>query len=304
MLPKLLPCPRGLVDVYEHYAALENAWPSPSDWAIPPPSEREPDQDPEQLASSSESSSTSSPVAVATAEHLTVATGSDLDVNPHSPETDNSPLKCESKHLEHDNAEDHLVLAQLRDTLPSSAPDQKPPSDPLFEPSAKPKCEPSTQCSSSTSEQAVRDRPEQCPQSSTPPTARTSRFFSVSVSAAGCVRCRRAAAGAAGAGGEGIGEEAEALERATLAGAARVWEERRWAADAISDDDLIMYLRAARSLAAFVGMNDSGRPQDGCHAASMDDTTVKALDAVRSFSSSCSVHSVHLLYTSLQKRSD
>ena len=94
------------------------------------------------------------------------------------------------------------------------------------------------------------------------------------------MRCRCAAA--AGTCGEGAGEEAEAVERATQAGAARVWEERRWAADAISDDDLIMYLRAARSLAAFVGMNDSGRPQDGCHAASMDDTTVKALDAVRS----------------------
>ena len=46
----------------------------------------------------------------------------------------------------------------------------------------------------------------------------------------------------------------------------------------ISDCDLIMYLRAARSMAAFVGMCDGGSPEDGCLAASRDDTTINALE--------------------------
>lgn len=39
-----------------------------------------------------------------------------------------------------------------------------------------------------------------------------------------------------------------------------------------------MYLRAARSMAAFQGLCDGGSPEDGCLAASRDDTTINALD--------------------------
>lgn len=46
------------------------------------------------------------------------------------------------------------------------------------------------------------------------------------------------------------------------------------------DGDLLMYLRAARSMAAFAGMCDGGSPDDGCVAASRDDTTINALDVV------------------------
>lgn len=41
-----------------------------------------------------------------------------------------------------------------------------------------------------------------------------------------------------------------------------------------------MYLRAARSMAAFQGMCDGGSPEDGCMAASRDDTTINAFDVV------------------------
>lgn len=41
-----------------------------------------------------------------------------------------------------------------------------------------------------------------------------------------------------------------------------------------------MYLRAARSMAAFAGMCDGGCPEDGANAASRDDTTINALDVV------------------------
>lgn len=47
------------------------------------------------------------------------------------------------------------------------------------------------------------------------------------------------------------------------------------------DSDLLMYLRAARSMAAFAGMCDGGCPEDGANAASRDDTTINALDVVR-----------------------
>lgn len=46
------------------------------------------------------------------------------------------------------------------------------------------------------------------------------------------------------------------------------------------DSDLIMYLRAARSMAAFAGMCDGGCPEDGANAASRDDTTINALDVL------------------------
>lgn len=135
MLPKLLPRPRGLIDVYEHYAALENAWPSPAAWVIPSPSEREPEQDHEHLASSSELSSTSSPGTLVSAEALTVSTPQDNEVIPNC--ASKSPSKREGDQLEHD-PEDQLVLAQLRDTLPNSAPDPKPSAEAQVDPSAKP----------------------------------------------------------------------------------------------------------------------------------------------------------------------
>ncbi|KAI1301888.1 Arginine-glutamic acid dipeptide repeats protein [Halotydeus destructor] len=54
-------------------------------------------------------------------------------------------------------------------------------------------------------------------------------------------------------------------------------EELRWA-PGVRDCDLMMYLRAARSMAAFVGMCDGGSAEDGCLAASRDDTTINALE--------------------------
>lgn len=46
------------------------------------------------------------------------------------------------------------------------------------------------------------------------------------------------------------------------------------------DGDLVMYLRAARSMAAFAGMCDGGSAEDGCIAASRDGTTINAMDVV------------------------
>lgn len=54
-------------------------------------------------------------------------------------------------------------------------------------------------------------------------------------------------------------------------------EELRWT-PGVPDCDLMMYLRAARSMAAFAGMCDGGSAEDGCLAASRDDTTINALD--------------------------
>uniref|UniRef100_A0A8C5NG35 Arginine-glutamic acid dipeptide repeats protein n=1 Tax=Gouania willdenowi TaxID=441366 RepID=A0A8C5NG35_GOUWI len=48
----------------------------------------------------------------------------------------------------------------------------------------------------------------------------------------------------------------------------------------INDCDLLMYLRAARSMAAFAGMCDGGSTEDGCLAASRDDTTLNALNTL------------------------
>lgn len=59
----------------------------------------------------------------------------------------------------------------------------------------------------------------------------------------------------------------------------------------VADADLVMYLRAARSMAAFAGMCDGGSPDDGCLAASRDDTTISAL-AVVSFAYDHSVVTV------------
>ncbi|CAH1405146.1 unnamed protein product [Nezara viridula] len=57
-------------------------------------------------------------------------------------------------------------------------------------------------------------------------------------------------------------------------------EELRWAPAMTLDCDLLMYLRAARSMAAFAGMCDGGSADDGCIAASRDDTTLNALDVL------------------------
>jgi len=58
-------------------------------------------------------------------------------------------------------------------------------------------------------------------------------------------------------------------------------EELRWKPSGLADCDLKMYLRAARSMAAFAGMCDGGSAEDGCLAASRDDTTINALQKVR-----------------------
>ena len=59
------------------------------------------------------------------------------------------------------------------------------------------------------------------------------------------------------------------------------WEEQRWVPGASRDTDLLMYLRAARSMAAFAGLCDGGSTTDRCNAASRDDTTINALEMVR-----------------------
>jgi len=59
-------------------------------------------------------------------------------------------------------------------------------------------------------------------------------------------------------------------------------EELKWVPAMALDGDLLMYLRAARSMAAFAGMCDGGSPDDGCVAASRDDTTINALDTLHS----------------------
>uniref|UniRef100_A0A3B3BIH8 Arginine-glutamic acid dipeptide (RE) repeats b n=1 Tax=Oryzias melastigma TaxID=30732 RepID=A0A3B3BIH8_ORYME len=53
-------------------------------------------------------------------------------------------------------------------------------------------------------------------------------------------------------------------------------EELMWT-PGVNDCDLLMYLRAA-SMAAFAGMCDGGSTEDGCLAASRDDTTLNALN--------------------------
>ena len=58
------------------------------------------------------------------------------------------------------------------------------------------------------------------------------------------------------------------------------YEELSWEPGRTHDHDLLMYLRAARSMAAFAGMCDGGSTDDGCFAASKDDTTANALDVL------------------------
>lgn len=57
-------------------------------------------------------------------------------------------------------------------------------------------------------------------------------------------------------------------------------EEVRWVPSVTLDGDLVMYLRAARSMAAFAGMCDGGSAEDGCIAARRDETTINAMDVV------------------------
>ncbi|XP_023228462.1 arginine-glutamic acid dipeptide repeats protein-like isoform X2 [Centruroides sculpturatus] len=61
------------------------------------------------------------------------------------------------------------------------------------------------------------------------------------------------------------------------------FEELCWT-PGIPDCDLMMYLRAARSMAAFAGMCDGGSAEDGYLAASRDDTTINALDLLHTSS--------------------
>ncbi|RUS90272.1 hypothetical protein EGW08_001961, partial [Elysia chlorotica] len=56
-------------------------------------------------------------------------------------------------------------------------------------------------------------------------------------------------------------------------------EEIRWRPGRVPDGDLLMYLRAARSIAAFAGMV-GGTTDDRCEAEAMDETTVNALDTL------------------------
>ena len=58
------------------------------------------------------------------------------------------------------------------------------------------------------------------------------------------------------------------------------YEELSWEPGRTHDHDLLMYLRAARSMAAFAGMCGGGSTDDGCFAASKDDTTANALDVL------------------------
>lgn len=67
----------------------------------------------------------------------------------------------------------------------------------------------------------------------------------------------------------------------------RTREELRWMPAMALDGDLLMYLRAARSMAAFAGMCDGGSADDGCIAATRDDTTINALDVVCYLLSPC-----------------
>lgn len=58
------------------------------------------------------------------------------------------------------------------------------------------------------------------------------------------------------------------------------WEELRWCPGITSDSDLLMYLRASRSIAAFAGMSFGVSTEEGSTFASRDDTTLNALSIV------------------------
>jgi arginine-glutamic acid dipeptide repeat-containing protein len=54
-------------------------------------------------------------------------------------------------------------------------------------------------------------------------------------------------------------------------------EELSWSPSRIHDHDLLMFLRAARSMAAFASMCDGGSPEEGFTAASRDGITAEAI---------------------------
>ncbi|TRY75535.1 hypothetical protein TCAL_07126 [Tigriopus californicus] len=54
-------------------------------------------------------------------------------------------------------------------------------------------------------------------------------------------------------------------------------EEIAWCPERIHDHDLLMFLRAARSMAAFAAMCDGGSPEEGISAASRDGITAQAI---------------------------
>jgi arginine-glutamic acid dipeptide repeat-containing protein len=56
-----------------------------------------------------------------------------------------------------------------------------------------------------------------------------------------------------------------------------LWEQIKWKCK-INDNNLLTYLQAARSIAAFAGMCDRGNTDDMYDAAQRDDTTINALN--------------------------
>ncbi|PAA62945.1 hypothetical protein BOX15_Mlig027717g1 [Macrostomum lignano] len=62
--------------------------------------------------------------------------------------------------------------------------------------------------------------------------------------------------------------------------AGRVWETPRWLPGHLEDEELRMYIRAARSLAAFAGFCDLGSASEGQASAGTDRTAQRALDAL------------------------
>ena len=57
-------------------------------------------------------------------------------------------------------------------------------------------------------------------------------------------------------------------------------EESTWTPERIHDHDLIMFLRAARSMAAFASMCDGGSAEDGFTAATRDSITAQAIQTL------------------------
>lgn len=58
------------------------------------------------------------------------------------------------------------------------------------------------------------------------------------------------------------------------------FEEPLWVPGAMNDADVDECLQTARSMAALSGLYDGGSTTHGCNAASRDDVTINALEAV------------------------
>lgn len=69
-------------------------------------------------------------------------------------------------------------------------------------------------------------------------------------------------------------------EPTAAAGDDQEWEECVWRNAFISDANLLTYLQAARSIAAFAGMCTRGSADDMYDAAQSDQTTVYAIDVL------------------------